>query len=232
MVIQRDIDDIESFSIEQKKVYLHIESFIDYRVLTYAIPCEEPVLSRFLQACEDANIVWDIGADVGIYSCLAATTDCDVFSVEPLPDSAKKTRRNLSLNNAQANVAEYAFWDRGTTLELNIPPLSSKRATVRNLNNTKQTVNVKGIRGDDVLDELDWPCPEVLKIDIEGAELKAISGMEETLRHAKYVFIEPHPPEVSPHEIESKLKRHGYSTETVSLDYKRAEDTPYIVGTK
>lgn len=95
----------------------------------------------------------------------------------------------------------------------------------------KKFVGAETGHGTIALDDYCPPIPDVVKIDVEGAELDVLKGMREVLRENHPVlFVEIHPQFLSdrgetPDDILDYLKSNGYSTSQVELDhvYNEAE---------
>lgn len=81
---------------------------------------EEPLLDRWMSAARHARVVFDIGANAGIYSlaALAVRPDAAVYAFEPTPEIAAGLRRTAQLNDlATLSVEEAAVLNRdGTAL--------------------------------------------------------------------------------------------------------------------
>lgn len=60
---------------------------------------EPDEIRAFLRHCETCDVVLDIGANVGLYSCLAANLGKHVVSFEPAPRNLKFLYRNLWSND-------------------------------------------------------------------------------------------------------------------------------------
>jgi FkbM family methyltransferase len=140
------------------------------------------------------DVFYDIGANVGFYTLLASFsvgTSGKVFSFEPLPRNAGLLRRHLALNaikNAQVFEAAVADVD-------GISRFSQSHNNSEGRLAESGEMSVKVIALDSLLDSM--PRPTHIKIDIEGAELRALQGAEKTFRLAKPVlFLATHGKEV------------------------------------
>ena len=167
----------------------------------------EPYLeSCLLNALHHASIFVDVGANIGIYSLLGAKLVDRVLSVEPSPTLRKRLIHNIQLNKIDnVTICDWAITDRDGDLSF-YENLRSENMEVGRIFHTgypgesKVGIKVKG----GTLDTLAFAyelfrssC--VIKIDIEGAELRAINGGEELLggENAPILFIEIHPPEMT-----------------------------------
>lgn len=164
---------------------------------------ERPILEELLGELRPEDTFYDLGANLGLYSCLAADVADRVVAFEPHPENADRLEQNASLNGADDLVVyRCALADSNGTAELQVAldglgsaghSLVKNPDGVRTLN--PQTVTVETRSGDDLVDAERLPRPSVLKIDVEGAEYDVLSGLRETLSdpECRLVYCEVHP---------------------------------------
>jgi FkbM family methyltransferase len=120
--------------------------------------------------------VLDAGANIGLYTLLAAKRGARVFAIEADPDNAARLRHHVDLNRLaeRVQVFEMAAIDREADVLLHRNP--------SNCGGSSMTVGEGSIpcKGN-TIDSLNLPPIDVCKMDIEGSELSALSGMRETL---------------------------------------------------
>ncbi|HEX2232469.1 MAG TPA: FkbM family methyltransferase [Thermoleophilaceae bacterium] len=147
------------------------------------------------------DVFYDIGANVGFFSLLGARTVGGagrVVAIEPVPWHVDALRHNLAINGlANVTVLEAAAAAESGDTELLVPSESTSARLV-SARTAVQSGRARRIRArmvmiDDLLREGSIPPPNVVKIDVEGAELDVLRGMTETLRaHRAVVFCEMH----------------------------------------
>jgi hypothetical protein len=78
---------------------------------------EHPIPSVFRACVARADgIVYDVGANTGIYSLIAAgTTKAPIYGFEPIPEIADMARGNLALNRAAGQVFGWVVHRPGTS---------------------------------------------------------------------------------------------------------------------
>ena len=69
------------------------------------------------------------------------------------------------------------------------------------------------ISGDSLIDRDDLPSPDVVKIDVEGAELQVIQGLSSALANARVVYCEVHPQHVDEEDVFDALRSLGFTVE-------------------
>jgi FkbM family methyltransferase len=154
----------------------------------------EPGLLRFLaEELRAGDVVVDVGAHVGVHALTAARRlrelggDGRVIAFEPTPDSAAAVRAAAARNGVPVEVVEAALGDTEGTVELRGDPrYGAHDAGVRSLYGEGEVVARAPLRTFDAwaaetrLDRLD-----VVKVDIEGAEILALRGMRASLRRLR-----------------------------------------------
>ena len=138
-------------------------------------------------ALKPGDVLWDIGANVGAYSILAAKLcpGASVISFEPFIPNFAHLWDNIVLNGVTAQVFPVCVGLSDTTaptaLSIKGPRAGSAGHQVGQTGGKLQQ-GVIAARGDDLLTKLALPSPTLLKLDIDGLEIAAVEGLGETLR--------------------------------------------------
>jgi FkbM family methyltransferase len=204
----------------------------------------EPTVYRpFTQEIGPDMTVFDIGAHVGIFSLAAAQrvgTKGKVFAVEPAPEAIKILKRHIHVNgwDERVEVIEAVMLDTVGEVPFYVHGVSMANSLARE---NADVLNPERERFDAPADVISVRCvtldafceqrnvePDVIKIDVEGAELAVLKGGRQTLTrgHAK-VFCEIHPDQMqscggSVQELQSYLAELGY--EIIPLDEPNSID--------
>ena len=151
---------------------------------------------------KEGDIVLDVGAHIGYYTLMLAKsvgTKGKVFSFEPEPHNVEVLKKNISINN-YLNITLESKGVSNTSKNCKLySGLSSSGASrifkpERILSNyNKEPINIQTLVLDeyfsklDLLDKIDF-----VKMDIEGAEILALEGMQKILKKSKNLklFIE------------------------------------------
>ena len=142
--------------------------------------------------------VYDIGANIGFFSLLAARLagpDGAVHAFEPLPAAVDALRGHVALNDARTvTVHEAAVGARsGRTQLMAVGDGSWSHLADRGRHpETWDVLDVDIVTVDELVAR-GLPAPDVVKIDVEGAEIDVLDGMAETIReHSPVVLCELH----------------------------------------
>ena len=74
-----------------------------YRVDTFSI--KEPETLKWIEKFEKNSNFWDVGANIGLYSCYAAKTrNCNVYAFEPSVFNLEILAKNIDLNNCVEKI--------------------------------------------------------------------------------------------------------------------------------
>lgn len=186
----------------------------------------EPETSAIVDSLQPGDVFIDVGAHVGYYSLLASTRVGPagrVVAVEPNPATLERLRRNIRLsgprNIRNIVVQEVACTDAAKTLRFfqaspyNTGGSSLSAKTAASTGGARE-IAVRGLPLDTIVKSLNLQRIDLVKIDVEGAELQVLRGMKESL--LKYH------PKVVVELIPWILANLGASTEEVSTFLRQA----------
>ena len=163
---------------------------------------KEPETLEWIDSIPTGSVLWDIGANVGLYSCYAAKQKkCTVFSFEPSVFNLELLARNIFING---------LVDKITIIPL---PLSDElRISSLNLSSTywggalstfdqsyghdgKELEKVFefstiGLSMADAVQRLQIPVPDYIKMDVDGIEHLILKGGVCVLADVKGILVE------------------------------------------
>jgi FkbM family methyltransferase len=179
----------------------NMANFIDWSVFYYGAFQLHEV--RLLAAIADALRAsgkpvnfFDVGANIGHHSLFMSSHADRVFSFEPF--SVVRAEMERKLNHARVNnvtIFPVALGDENESGTFH-PPTGANQGTGTLGNNlpdnaSTEVLSVPVVRGDDFFATNNLPPISLLKMDVEGYEAKALSGMRETLRRDRPpIFVE------------------------------------------
>ncbi|MBF0244952.1 MAG: FkbM family methyltransferase [Planctomycetes bacterium] len=179
---------------------------------------KEPETLEWIGTFAQDDILWDIGANVGVYSLYAAKKGHRVLSFEPSPSNYYLISRNIELNGLDDRISAYcvAFNDESKldTLFMSNTELGSALSTFGEETDwqgkpmsTALRQSMLGFSVDDFVRDFHPPFPGHIKLDVDGIENKILRGAPKTLadRRLKSVLVE------------LDLERRDYLKEVTSL---------------
>jgi FkbM family methyltransferase len=196
---------------------------------------ELPVQVALADALEPGGTFFDVGANVGFFSILAARavgTTGAVYCFEPVPTNASRIRWNARRNGFRnVHLLEVAASDESgsTTLLLAKHPGGAVIASAGAPPDPAGAIDVPTVTIDELVSAGRVRPPSVVKIDVEGAELAVLRGMLATLRqHRPVIVCEIDAPDeealqAKRGEITQLLEAAGYDIERLGASYDSTE---------
>jgi len=155
----------------------------------------EPNLSKVMyelyqESQEENKIFMDCGANIGFFSLLMASMGANVVSVEMDENLCKELKKNFKLNhfknyiifnNALSNVG-------GDTLYFEQRSKNNRGSQL--IVESKTTNKTESVTLDQIINELKANSIFLMKLDIEGYEIKALEGLVDNFSKINYFIIE------------------------------------------
>jgi FkbM family methyltransferase len=172
---------------------------------------ERAVQDALVEHVRPGGVFWDVGAHAGFMAVLAARlagADGRVVCFEPVPENVAELRRNVEANGfgGRVEILQLALADAEGAGHMSI-----ERGITARLSDVG--LDIRLARGDSV----DAPAPTVVKIDVEGAESRVLSGMERILEQERPVVIVELHGGTGP-KVREQLEGHGYAVDSLADD--------------
>lgn len=157
----------------------------------------EPVVTSYLLSLVKPGMTMlDIGANIGYMTliCSQAVGNMGkVISFEPNPIMLQELKHNLELNNISNVIIEpIALGDINGKLELVLPEIGKESHSSLRPNSTFTSVGTTSVLTetlDSVVKRLSLKNIDIIKIDVEGAELLVLKGGEEVLTKMRPLIL-------------------------------------------
>ena len=161
-------------------------------------------------------VVYDIGAHVGFYTLLfsrAVGPEGRVYAFEPFPDNFLFLKKHICLNNLEnVLIEQYAVSDSNGEVIFYSDHASNYTGSIIHINQSDnlRRIIVKTIILDKYVYHENNSPPDLIKMDIEGAEYHALSGMENILINGNPIlFLSLHGPQVA-RECSDFIRKYNY----------------------
>lgn len=176
---------------------------------------ETDILEDILSTVTADDVFYDVGANVGVYTCVVGQRVRRTVAIEPHGQTAARLRENVDLNGVDADVYEYALSDRSGTATLAHPgrspmELGTGEFSLAAVEDPSRVEETDLIAGDSLIGRESLPAPTVAKIDVEGAELAAIDGFAKTLGDCRALYAEVHRDHVDTADVTARLRALGF----------------------
>lgn len=154
---------------------------------------KEPETIEWLRGLNKDDVLWDVGANVGIYSIYAAlVTGCKVVAIEPGAANYWTLCKNIELNKLDARVDSFCIALGSEHKCADLYLYTSDPGGAQNALDRPQTDQGKvfkpqfrqgmlSIPTDVLVESLGAASPTAIKIDVDGFELFVLKGAERTL---------------------------------------------------
>ena len=202
-------------------VILPNKTFMQY----YRNDYEPQVTSLFKSIIKKNMAVIDVGANLGYYTLLAAKLvgkNGKVISFEPDPLAFKGLKKNVQMNKCNnVEIFNLAVSDKNEKRAFNsdIDGLGGSAFLYEYNIQTKNNIIVDAISLSSFLHDK----PDIVKIDVEGAEVEVIKGLGRLLDEDIKIICEVHPNLLSSmgykvSEIEEILYKHNFMIYVIKDD--------------
>ena len=180
---------------------------------------DPPLLALAQEFVRPGHVVWDIGANVGLFAFSAAALAGPkgaVLAVEPDMWLASLLVRSKELNRgiiAEVSILQAAVADSVSIRQLCVAERGLSANFLEGVGGSTQAGGIRACRPV-IAVSLDWlrdqfARPDVVKIDVEGAEVECLRGAERLLAEDRPILVCEVDAE-SRVAIAGTLRRHGY----------------------
>jgi FkbM family methyltransferase len=162
---------------------------------------DEPETVEWLETyVKPGEILWDIGANIGLYSLYASLGDAKVFAFEPSALNYAILNEHIYLNKQDKNIHALcvALGSKTQISQLHIGEFTvghasnalEKAVTQFKDFNPVFSQGIPAFSMDDFCATFHVPAPDHIKLDVDGIEDQIIVGGVKTLASVKSVIIE------------------------------------------
>lgn len=158
---------------------------------------EKIELDVFERLAASSETIVDVGANIGLYSCIAALrspASCEIIAFEPVPENLSYLRRNLA-DNGQASrvtIEERAVGESAGPMRMHLDggSIGTHSLSAGNVRNSTTSITVPMVSLDDyVKRKLRYRPVDLLKVDVEGYEGAVLHGARKTLREGRPTLL-------------------------------------------
>ena len=207
------------------RIILDLQSEKDYWLGTY----ESDLQTAARKLIQPGDVVYDVGANVGYVSLLSAQLSGKsgkVFAFEALPENVARLRKNVLINTLESRitVTHAAVIDTVRPVIFLTHPSAAMGKTLGSAGRDEQysdRITVPGLALDAFVYDENHPAPDIIKMDIEGGEGKALTGMRRLLTEKRPVLLIELHGEKAARQVWNHLKQHHYSVHQMKRGYPK-----------
>ncbi|HKP47724.1 MAG TPA: FkbM family methyltransferase [Pyrinomonadaceae bacterium] len=193
--VKNSINLVERMDYERGDIFLNVDSECEFSLRTNSCKKEPDTVNWIETFIKEGDVLFDIGANVGAYSLVAAkffNGKVKVYAFEPAIFNFSQLCRNIQLNKSQDTIVPLALAlsDETTIGQFNyhnqIPggSLHTFGKAIDHVGNVFEPEYVQpmlSFRIDDLIEQFKVPVPNHIKIDVDGIELSVLRGADRTL---------------------------------------------------
>lgn len=186
---------------------------------------EVPIIKDMLSEINSNDVFFDIGANIGLYSCIISQVISgeNVVAFEPSPPAYNKLKKNSKLNG-DFHHFQIAVSDTDDMIEfaVDVGDVQSRMSTINTDTDSidYEIQEVASRKPVSVVESEGIPTPTVIKIDVEGAEFKVLNGMDRLFDEVEILYCEIHHPVLDEfntdgEKIISYIQSRGFDVKTL-----------------
>ena len=156
---------------------------------------EELTTEMFKKVVKEGDVVVDLGANLGYYTLLAARLvgrKGKVYAFEPEPINYSLLLKNIELNGYDNIVAvQKAVSDVSGKVRLFLDKKDTGAHTIYQPSKKREFIEIESVTLNKFFEDKEQRI-DVIKLDVEGAEMAAFSGMDRIIRENEKlkIFVE------------------------------------------
>jgi FkbM family methyltransferase len=182
--LTRDMDSVPIRINSHPPLYVDLRSLDEHAVQLFiadplpAINHERSLTDLFNRVIRPTDVVFDVGANLGLHTLTFSRLAKEVVAFEPNPSLTPNLRKTIA-NLKNATLCDVCLTSEDGTVQFHISEWDHMLSSLSNWSGQPtRTIDVPGRSLDSLLSTGSIPKPDVLKVDVEGAELMVFRGAE------------------------------------------------------
>lgn len=181
----------EFILLGNQKLYIDKQDLIVSEKLLYSKEWEEYETKMFIKSLKKGQVLLDIGAHIGYYTLLGSKfigKKGKVYAFEPDPKNFQILQKNVKENNcSNVILINKAVCDRSGKIKLYLNKENTGDHRTYNSKDGRKSIDIDSISLDEYFSANQKV--DVIKIDIQGGEFKALKGASQLLKRNNHIKI-------------------------------------------
>jgi FkbM family methyltransferase len=197
--INRSVDDYFVSSKKTGLIFFCKNYLIKYRIDT--LHSKEPETIEWIENFNKDDIFFDIGANIGLYSCYAAKKGIKTFSFEPSVFNLEILVKNININklNNYITIVPISLYNKNIISNFNLQTLDHGGALSSFLEKYSYDgksfdiafyYQTPGVTLDTFVELFAIPQPNHIKIDVDGIEHLILQGSSKVIKKCNSILVE------------------------------------------
>lgn len=207
-----------------------------------SLETKEPDTMAWIRSMKPNEVFYDVGANIGQYTMIAAIQGLQVFAFEPESQNYAVLTKNLAINMPQMHRAiafPFCISDEQKIDTLRISNMmagGSCHSFASDLNykrQEKQWAYRQGTVGftlDSLVFECGLPQPTHIKVDVDGFEDKVVRGAFRVLPHVQSILLELDKENADHNSIRDILLDIGFNIDEAQVEAARRPEGNAFAG--
>lgn len=224
-------------SYARKFGFIRFINFFRFRILNLSQKYEERFGHVLLSSVRSGDVVWDVGANLGIYTRQFSDrvgASGRIVAFEPAPACFRQlTEKFKNISSIQLENLALGSSEGIVHMQLGETPLAATHRVLDGIENSKNLAddtNVAKVQittGDSYWKK-SKQTPNLIKIDVEGFEEQVLHGMKELLRSPElraifcevhFALLEERGEKFAPKRIERLLQNSGFDVKWIDASH-------------
>jgi FkbM family methyltransferase len=217
--IRRHLQVAKPLDYAHSRILMRVSSRWERRLRLRSCAKEPETVAWLEQSLKQGDVLYDIGANVGAYSLVAArlpgNRNVSVYSFEPSAQTFDSLIENIALNGLADRVIALPIALTNQTGILQFAYSSTEAGAASHpglMGAGARSQSVLGYRLDDCVTHLSIPRPTHMKIDVDGSELLVLQGAEDLLQtqQLRSILVETDQDGATGREVRMLLEKCGF----------------------
>lgn len=188
---------VRRLDYDNHDIFISTDTIREYETRAQSV-CKEPETVSWIEKYGGSNaVLYDIGANIGAYSLIAAARGAKVIAFEPAPQNIYKLNKNIFLNGLNKDIMIMPFvLTKNNCVIQSIMTARDRDFGSSHTFSSQEQLSDSLLKQTFVAMELDTCIkvfslsePTMIKIDVDGAEIEVLKGAKTLLASPKLKSI-------------------------------------------